>query len=203
MRHSIRAATAAAIVGIGLVSQAAYASGGAQPAPMEDRRASPAGCAPRDGLGFVCGIPHPEDLVRVPGTRWVIASSFIVSPNGGQPAPLYVIDTATRSVQQAAMDLAAPYHRATAECPSPPSRFGAHGLAIGPGRLGKQTLYAVNHAGRESVEMFEISATRAGVALHWVGCVTFASTLFLNSVAATPDGGFVVTNLIDRTDPEG
>ncbi|TPG54575.1 hypothetical protein [Sphingomonas glacialis] len=202
MGHAVRASTVVAIAGIGLLSMATGASVGAQPAPVHERRASPAACAPRDGLTFVCGITHPEDLVRVPGTRWVIASSFIVSPNGGQPAPLYAIDVTTRSVQQIAVDLAAPAHRATAECPAPPTQFGAHGLAIGPGRQGKPTLYAVNHAVRESVEMFEISATRARVGLRWLGCVTFASKLFLNSVAATPDGGFVVTNLLDRTDPE-
>src|SRR5690606_27784070 len=34
------------------------------------------GCAPVAGLEFVCGPQNPEDLVLVPGTDWIIASSM-------------------------------------------------------------------------------------------------------------------------------
>src|SRR3569623_1275342 len=31
-------------------------------------------CEPSGGLRFVCGPKNAEDLVRVPGTRWIIGS---------------------------------------------------------------------------------------------------------------------------------
>jgi len=34
-------------------------------------------CAPTNGLNFVCGAQNPEDLVPIPGTRWLIASGMI------------------------------------------------------------------------------------------------------------------------------
>jgi hypothetical protein len=33
-------------------------------------------CAPTNGLNFVCGAQNPEDLVPIPGTRWLIASGL-------------------------------------------------------------------------------------------------------------------------------
>ena len=36
---------------------------------------SPA-CAPSNGLNFICGLQKPEDLVLIPGTRWLIASGM-------------------------------------------------------------------------------------------------------------------------------
>ena len=35
-----------------------------------------ASCAPTNGLNFVCGAQNPEDLVPIPGTRWLIASGM-------------------------------------------------------------------------------------------------------------------------------
>ena len=49
-------------------------------------QAEQTGCEPAGGYGFVCGIPNAEDLVRVPGTKWIIASSQA-------PAGLFLIDS--------------------------------------------------------------------------------------------------------------
>jgi hypothetical protein len=46
-----------------------------------------ASCAPMNGLNFVCGAQNPEDLVPIPGTRWLIASGM---KNG---AGLKLVDT--------------------------------------------------------------------------------------------------------------
>ena len=38
--------------------------------------ASAQSCGPASGLDFVCGPKNAEDLVRVPGTPWIIASGM-------------------------------------------------------------------------------------------------------------------------------
>ncbi|MEE2040895.1 SMP-30/gluconolactonase/LRE family protein [Nocardiopsis sp. CT-R113] len=54
---------------------------------------------------------------------------------------------------------------------------------------GSDRLLVVNHAERESVEMFEIGEGE----LTWRGCVQASSESYLNDVAGTPDGGLVVS----------
>src|SRR5688572_6658344 len=44
-------------------------------------------CAASQGLNFICNAQRPEDLARIPGTRWLIASGFA---NG---AGLELVDT--------------------------------------------------------------------------------------------------------------
>jgi hypothetical protein len=79
-------------------------------------------------------------------------------------------------------------------CPGPPdpARFTVHGIDLrteGPAR----TVYAVNHGGRESIEVFRLDASDAGLALTWIGCALVPDAGIANSVAALPDGGFVTT----------
>src|SRR5688572_14525377 len=58
----------------------------AQPAP-----AAPLPCVANGPVRFVCGQGGPEDLVEVPGSRWLIASAF------GQGGGLFLIDTRASS----------------------------------------------------------------------------------------------------------
>jgi hypothetical protein len=51
-------------------------------------------CAPESGLQFICGPVASEDLARIPGTPWLIASGL----NLGAPAHFYLIDTRDHSV---------------------------------------------------------------------------------------------------------
>ena len=36
----------------------------------------PASCAPSMGLQFVCGLDQPEDLIQIPGSKWLVASEM-------------------------------------------------------------------------------------------------------------------------------
>ena len=53
--------------------------------------AVPASCEAAGPVKFVCGQSGPEDLVAVPGTRWLIASAF------GGDGGLFAIDTRAAS----------------------------------------------------------------------------------------------------------
>ena len=154
-------------------------------------------CAPSAGLTFICGLQNPEDVVHVPGTRWLLTSGM--APGAG----INVVDTQARTVRK----LYAPGTANTntdrarfANCPGPLDAKLAvlHGLALRPASAGRYTLYATNHGGRESVEVFEMSLGSGGAApsATWVGCVLLPPKLAANSVAAFSDGTLVATVLI-------
>lgn len=161
---------------------------------------APASCAPSGPVKFVCGFNGPEDLVQVPGTRWLIASSF--AGDG-----LALVDTRTSAVTRLFPSSTAavrPDAVTYDACPGPPvtaPRFQTHGLYLKPGRSGRHTLYVVAHGPRESVEVFELDARGASPGVTWVGCVVAPDPIGLNSVLALPEGGFIATNFQPRTPP--
>src|SRR5688572_15593006 len=132
--------------------------------------AQPASCAPSGGLTFICGIANPEDLVLVPNTTWMIASGM--APGSG----LHAVDTRGKTVRTlyAPGTASARADRARyANCPGPldPKQAVLHGLSIRPASSARFTVYATNHGGRESVEVFELDASRASPSATWIGCV--------------------------------
>jgi hypothetical protein len=161
---------------------------------------APAGCGRSGDVQFVCGQDAPEDLVRIPGSDWVIASVF--SNSGG----VRVIDTRSRATTMA-------YPTATSRdqldartydsCPAPPdaadkAAFRTHGLAIRAGRGSLHTLYAVHHGRRESIEAFEVDAGARPPVLRWIGCAVAPDPIGLNEVVALPEGGFIATDFLAR-----
>jgi hypothetical protein len=156
-------------------------------------------CAPTAGLTFICGVQNPEDLVRVPGTRWLLTSGM--APGAG----LSVVDTQAKAVRKLyGPDTAnaRPDRARFTSCPGPldPKQAVLHGLALRPAAADRYTVYATNHGGRESVEVFELSVgsgAAAGIpSATWIGCVLLPPTLAANSVAAFSDGTLVATVLI-------
>jgi SMP-30/gluconolaconase/LRE-like protein len=153
-----------------------------------------AGCAPSGGLNFVCGVQNAEDLVLVPNTRWMVASGM--APGSG----LHIVDSAAKTVRNlyAAGTANARADTRYANCPGPLDAKQAvlHGLALRPAANGRYTVYATNHGGRESVEVFELDMSAAAPTATWIGCVVTPDKMALNSVAAFTDGSLVATVLI-------
>jgi hypothetical protein len=187
---------ALAIVCASLFSHQVHAqapAGSASAAAAADKPA----CAPAAGLTFICGLQNPEDLVLVPGTRWLLTSGM--APGAG----LTLVDTQGKTVRKlygpGTADARVDRTR-FASCPGPldPKQALLHGLALRPAAQGRYTVYATNHGGRESVEVFELSAGSAGAApsVTWIGCVLLPPKLAANSVAAFSDGTLVATVLI-------
>lgn len=161
-------------------------------------------CAPSGDLKFLCGMDRPEDLVVLPGGRWIVASGM--SAKSG----LHLIDGKTKKWQRwiapPALAPQAPY----AGCPaqSPPDELQLHGIAVRDRGNGRATLYAVNHGGsepvhdfavgrgRETIELFDIDMTGAKPVLSWAGCVPMPGKLFANSVVSAPDGSIFVTVML-------
>jgi hypothetical protein len=80
--------------------------------------------------------------------------------------------------------------------PLDPKLMVLHGLSLRTAAGGRSTVYATNHGGRESIEVFEIDATGAAPVAAWVGCVPMPDGMAANSVAAFSDRSLVATVLI-------
>jgi hypothetical protein len=146
-------------------------------------------------LSFVCGVQNAEDLVVVPNSRWMVASGM--APGSG----LHIVDTQAKTVRNL-YGVGSANARADktkyAACPGPLDAKQAvlHGLALRPAASGHYTVYATNHGGRESVEVFELDTSGATPSATWIGCVVTPDKMALNSVAAFTDGSLVATVLI-------
>jgi hypothetical protein len=153
------------------------------------------GCAPSGGLNFICGLRAAEDLVLVPGTRWLIASGMAAG------AGLHIIDTGSktaRSLFSSEVSSSRADKTRFPGCPGPPDpkQVVLHGLSLRSARGGGYTLYATNHGGRESIEVFDIDARGGTPSAAWSGCVLLPDKLAANSVAAFSDGTLVATVLV-------
>jgi hypothetical protein len=162
--------------------------------------AQPASCAPSGGLTFICGVTNPEDLVLVPNSRWMLASGM--APGSG----LHLVDTRAKTVKNLYAAGAATTRADKtryAGCPGPldPKLALLHGLSLRTAPGGRYTVYATNHGGRESVEVFELDAGGTAPSATWIGCVLAPGKMAFNSVAAFTDGTLVATVLItpDKT----
>ncbi|KXK01394.1 MAG: hypothetical protein UZ03_NOB001002243 [Nitrospira sp. OLB3] len=171
--------------------------------------ATPAGplektCASEARMDFVCGIAVPEDLIAIPDTPWVIATSM---PRDGSAGGLYLIDSRTREARK--LDLApmkgAPRFASTAEeaaeagrcAPLDPGKLLTHGISLSPSADGVHRLYVVGHGGREAIELFNVDARGSVPSVLWAGCVEMPAGIEANSVAGLPDGGLMFTTLYD------
>jgi len=176
---------AATLLGLAALTASLFAQGAGQPP----------GCAPAGGLSFVCGVQNAEDLVLVPNTQWLIASGM--APGSG----LHAVDTrakTARTLYGGTTAAARPDKTRYASCPGPldPKQAVLHGLSLRPAAGGRYTVYATNHGGRESIEVFELNAAGGAPSATWIGCVVLTSGMAANSVAAFTDGSLVATVLI-------
>jgi hypothetical protein len=147
-------------------------------------------------LSFVCGADHPEDLARVPGTRWVVASGF----NAGSGIKLVDTDTATlRRWYTGEPSQLAPDAASYPDCPGPPESalFNAQGMNLRSIGVAEHLLYVSNHGGREAIEVFRIRTASAATepSLAWIGCVPMPEGMAANSVVSLEDGSILVTVL--------
>jgi sugar lactone lactonase YvrE len=149
-------------------------------------------CQGSGGYGFVCGPQNAEDLVLVPGTRWILSSGM--APG----TAILLIDSQTKNwteLYPADMPRAQQNMETYGACPgSPdPNNFITHGLNLRPGENGHSTLYVVGHGGREAIEVFDVNASGAKPVMTWTGCVMLPEGMAANSVASFSDGSLLVT----------
>jgi hypothetical protein len=152
---------------------------------------------------FVCGLHNPEDLIRLQGTHWVVASAVNFKMGGTLPydfgpGPLSAIRIDTHTVQllyptaESAVDWDS---RTYPDCSTPPAIFSSHGLNSRSLSHGKYRLYAVNHGSRESIEVIDVAVQGARLQTTWRGCIPVSVRelrIWPNAVAPLPDGGLAL-----------
>jgi hypothetical protein len=157
--------------------------------------AAPGNCAADPQLSYICGPVKPEDVLALPGTKWLIASGF------ASGAGLKLIDPAARSYRQwytGSAEQVAVDQAAYPGCPSSPdpALLNTRGLSLR--QTGKQRwrLLVVNHGGREAIEVFDIATAGTNPpSLIWRGCLPLPPGQVGNSVASFADGTVLVTVL--------
>jgi len=150
-------------------------------------------CPPAGDLSFVCGLTNVEDFLPVDGGRWLVGSSYKPGSAG-----LYLIDTAAKTARAVTLSIAAQPDPRYAGCTAPDLKgLATHGLDVAEGR-GGVTVYAINHGGHESVEIFRLSPATA--AARWIGCVLLPAGASGNAIAVLPRGAFAVTKFLDPAD---
>lgn len=167
----------------------------ATPPATAQTPATAPGCDPVGELGFVCGARNPEDLVRIPGSRWLIASGFA---DGGS---LNLVDTRARALERwfvGAPDQMDADRIRFPHCPGTPQaeRLNLQGLHLRREVDGKLTLYAANHGGREAIEIFRVDVGGEEPRVRWLGCLPLPAGRAANSVTTLPDGTVLATELI-------
>ena len=145
---------------------------------------------------WVCGQQTPEDLVVLPGEKWVLSSSYMGT---GGINLINVKSRVSSIVFPGPTVKIAPDKKTYPDCPGPPAApFTTHGLYIEAGRGPVLQFMAVVHGSRESIDVFKIDMRPATPSLTWVGCVIAPEPIGLNSVRGLADGGFITTNWLPR-----
>ena len=149
-------------------------------------------CEPRGNLKFLCGAQRPEDVARIPGTRWLIFSGF------SDGAGLKLVDSVAHTMRPLTYESpGANEKRGSLHCDTPPNSttFSTQGLSIRDLGGSLSRLHVINHGGRESVEVFSVDSRTNEPRLTWNGCVFMPPGLAANSVATFSDGTILVSVL--------
>jgi len=169
-------------------------------------QAAPLPCVPQgpNGIQYVCDQSAPEDLVLVPGSQWIVATSYggkggvrIVNVKDKKSILAYPAETSKERLDKKTYDT----------CPGAPdaeqkAMFTTHGIALREGRNNLHTVYVVNHGKRESIEVFELDAKTTPPSLTWIGCAVAPDPIGLNEVLPLADGGFIGTDFLARGDAQ-
>jgi hypothetical protein len=156
-------------------------------------------------LKFVYGPVNAEDVVRLPGVPWVVASHLNADITSGMPptrygpGPLESIRIDTHEVRRLypSPESTVDWDRVTyPDCPEPPSSLSSHGLNVRP--LGNKSfrLYVNNHGGRHSVEIIDVAVDGERLRSTWRGGVVAPLEdlgVWPNGVAPLPGEGFILS----------
>lgn len=161
-------------------------------------------CEAASGITPDCRFRNPEDLVVAPDGEHLLVSQM-GSLDGSTPGDLVAYHPSTGAITALFPGAANPPGNRTDgwgadDCPAPDTAtFSPHGIDIERLDTGRHALYVVNHGGRESIEMFEVSQTADGVpVLEWRGCALAPEQAFFNDVVVLRNGDFWVSQMFPR-----
>lgn len=149
----------------------------------------------------ICGLGNSEDAVRLGTTHWAIATRLERDP--AMTSGFYLIDLQARRASELVTDDTRPADPRFKACPGPmdPKKLVTHGLDVHWLSPAHGELYAVNHGGRESIEVYDLRLASGGAHMQWIGCVVIPADTLTNAVAFVP-GGMAVTSFGQRDDKD-
>lgn len=160
-------------------------------------------------LSYVCGPLNAEDILQLGDTEWLVTSGMDGEMTGSDvTGHIYLVNHEDKTFEvffpgdEPAFE---PDDELFGDCPGPINvlKFSAHGLALKERSPGRYRLYITSHGEREAIEVFDIVAGGAKPSIAWAGCVRLPNYIWANSVAILKDWGFVVTQFMDPTEPNG
>lgn len=170
---------------------------------------SPTGALATDWSERLIDAPYkPEDLLKTSSGEIVVSAMAENPGESGSSGSLYFMDPDTTEISVAWPSQVVENNLDEglfADCAGPLSEeeTSPHGIAIESADAGAERLYVVNHGGRESIEVFEVSNDEGQPGLTWIGCVELPEGSFGNGVAADPNSeGFYVTHFLNPADME-
>ncbi|MDR7127620.1 hypothetical protein [Pseudotabrizicola sp. 4114] len=156
-------------------------------------------CGPVNGAKFICGVDNVEDFVRLPNGQ-ILGSDLAAA---GKQGYFFLFSPDHSFEKILPEDIAIAPDPAYAACEGPPDWeiFTPHGMdAVPQGDLVK--LYAVNHGGRDDIEVFTIDLSLGAAKFAWNGCLVSPEGSWPDDVAALPSGGLVASSLWDPRDED-
>ncbi|HUB85936.1 MAG TPA: hypothetical protein VL971_09605 [Rhizomicrobium sp.] len=161
------------------------------------RATDTAACGTQGDLHFICGMSNVEDMLPVDDGKWIVASSMTVGSAG-----FYLIDPASKTSKPVALSIGkaeTPYDK----CPGAPDlkTVLTHGLDVTKESGSTSLVFAVNHVGRQSVEVYRLTPSH-GTAV-WIGCVVLPAGAYPNAVVSLPDKSLAVTKFVDTGEKDG
>lgn len=164
-------------------------------------------CQSRDGMQPVCTFHNPEDIELLPDRKTLLISQMGLSMAHADQGSLVFFNTQTQTVtpafpvdnQPSSSAPDADNNWGASDCPgNPGSAIAPHGIALRQRDDNRWQVAAVNHGGRESIELFELFTDGNGPRLEWRGCVVPQAGTYFNDVALMRNGGFVASHMFDK-----
>jgi sugar lactone lactonase YvrE len=157
------------------------------------------GCEASADITPDCRFQNPEDIA--PYANGFLVSQMSKGETAGSLAYYDVEDSNVFRIFPSSVVPPTDAMWGDSACQHPDeSKFAPHGLDLDERADGKQALYVVNHGGRESIEMFEVSGGDGVVTTTWRGCVLGPEHANFNDVVGLDDGGFWTTQMFAEPD---
>ncbi len=152
-------------------------------------------------LTVIDGFQAPEDLELLPSGDLLVAEYGGIT--GAKSGTIKLLRPGSQETvvlyPSGADDTAEGERWGDPACEGVGAALAPHGVHLAPGPGGGHQLLVVNHAERESIELFEVQgADTETPRVVWRGCVVAPEEVWLNDVAALPGGGFVATHMTPR-----
>ncbi len=165
-------------------------------------RGADSSCPATDAVGLFCDFKAPEDLEVLPGGTRMLVSEYggLAGRRAGTITALHLESDERQVLYPLAGEEAPDALWGDPSCTeSVGAAFAPHGIHLTKGPDGGDRVLVVNHAERESVEIFELSGAASDApSLRWRGCVVAPDHVWLNDVAGLPGGGFIASHMMKR-----